>query len=314
MSNRRSISGAAWVKIIIVLALCLMVLTAFTVGTVGSCSFSSPLQNRPIFTMGNHNWQVGSGIKNVDTLREIQLQWAYGDVTIVATSGNAIEIIDHATSSATADQVHWAIENGILYVLSNEPRISSTCSPVWRHHSCEIRIPQRLLQGLNTTSLTLASGSITLSSFQSTALRVEIASGDFNADKVEARTANINVASGNLYATAFVVDTLKLELASGRVNIAGAFKDITTTTASGILSISSSIAPTRIKAEMASGTATFSFPAPADGFTAKVSKLSGRFNCGFTTTQSGGNTYINGNGAAQYDFNVASGTINLNPA
>jgi len=313
MNERRKLSGTAWTKIILVLVLCLMVLITFTVGTSGVLSISYPLQNRPVFTIGNHNWLVGSGTSSVDTLREIQLEWAYGDVTIVTTTGNAIEVIDHAASSAAFDQVHWAVENGTLYVLSNEPRISSSCTPTWGRHTCEIRIPQHLAQDLTTMNLSLASGSITLNGFKSTTLRVDIASGDFNTDKVEVRNANISVASGNLYASAFVVDTLKLELASGRINIAGTFKDITTSTASGNLAITSSLAPTRIKTEMASGTATFNFPAPADGFTAKVTKLSGNFNCGFATTQSGGNTYVNGNGSARYEFNVVSGSINLNP-
>ena len=326
MNQKPRLSGGAWIRIILVIVLCLMVLSAFSIGTAGisfltSCSPRVPwgLSFVPNNSwLSSHNWQVGSGSTSADSLRGINVDWLRGDVKITSSNGDKIEIIDHSTSSSRSDLIHWALEGDILHVVSHEPRSYTGCSPnwgiPWAHHSCEIRIPQKLAQGLSVMDLSLASGGISLKGLKSTSLSADVMSGDFSAEGVEAGNAVLSVASGNLNTTGFKVQTLSLDLMSGKVNLSGTFDSITTSTASGTLSLSSSSAPSRISTDLMSGNVTLSFPEPRDGFTASVDRMSGQFNCSFSTVNGAGGSYVNGNGKARYDFSMASGTINLKPA
>ncbi|MCL2757444.1 MAG: DUF4097 domain-containing protein [Coriobacteriia bacterium] len=312
MSEPRRLSGGAWARIILVLILCLMVVLALLVGTTGISNCTNALRYRTSFTIDNRNWEVGSGSTSVSNLHGINVDWLYGDVKINTSDKNVIEIIDHPTSSARIDQVHWVVENGILYVVSNEPRVNINILPTWGSHTCEILIPKNLAQGLNSMDLTLASGSFRLNGFSSSALKMDVLSGNFYIDNTEARTSTITVASGSLTSTNFTAQTLKLDLLSGKTDLFGSFNSLTTTTASGTLNIHSKTAPASIKAELLSGNTTFSFPNPSGGFTAQVDRVSGTFNCGFSTTQRNG-AYVNGNGFAKYSFHLTSGTISLKP-
>lgn len=319
MNEPRRLSVGAWVKIGFVIALCLILM-----GSLGFCAtgFGPHFSFRPSFFLNNsynnpvsnHDWQVGSGSTSAGILENINLDWREGDVEIHTHSGSTIEVIDRPASSSEEDQVHWVLENGTLYVLSNLNNATFSIFPVFGHHSCEILIPERLALGLADIELSVASGSLTLDGMSCNAMKVDLASGDIRATNVEAQTCNIHVASGRMNASGLHVGVLKLVVKSGNVDIAGVFDSWDTSTASGNLKIHSSTAPTSISAEVSSGSVTFSFPEPGSGFTATVNRSSGGFNCGFSTTQSGDGHYVCGDGSARYSFSISSGTVNLTPA
>ena len=305
-SQKRKLSGNAWIKIFLVSALCLIVVAAFVVGATGFGSFSFNASS-----IGKHAWQVGSGNTAATGLRSIAMEWFRGDVTITTWEGSEIQIIDRAESLPNTQRIHWALEGDTLYVLSDEP-MRMSCSYNWSSHSCEIRIPASLAKNLSTLNLSIASGTVKLDGITCSSLTLSIASGDFTIQRAEARTTRISIASGKLSTTGFISDSLDLSLVSGITNLSGTFRTMDLSVTSGTLTVYSSNAPSSIKTNVVSGSARLNFPEPS-GFTASVSKVTGQFNCGFAVTGSG-NSYVFGDGSARYSFDIVSGSISLNPA
>lgn len=234
---------------------------------------------------------LGSANVPTEGVRGIAIDWAAGSVDVQPSDGDTIELIETADRGLTkAQAMRWKVEGGTLKV--DYGGWMSCLSFTSKHLT--VKVPRALAASLET-------------------LDIDGASGDYHVADMSSRTFDFDLASGKLEAERLAGDELKVDLASGKATVdVQVTEKVRLHTASGRADIAlRETMPHTIDADLASGTVVVSVP-QNDGFTARVDKASGQFTTEFETTMQGDNLYVHGNGSANVDVDLASGSFALN--
>lgn len=132
-----------------------------------------------------------------------------------------------------------------------------------------------------------------------------ISLGDLTADRLEAKTT-----SGDLTSDSLRVNTVSAKTVSGVIRLEGSVNELDANTTSGDVMVMTDVPMTRMNIGTVSGYCSLDMP-DNGGFTAKFSKVSGKFKTDFPTTQDG-DTYVYGDGSAQFQVKTTSGDFSLN--
>ncbi|MDR2492336.1 MAG: DUF4097 domain-containing protein [Coriobacteriales bacterium] len=302
------LSGGARLKIVLVVLLCL-VLVAGAWGVLRTGPFFVPFWNTSM--LGSHNWTSGDTSIDAARVTSLSVECFAGKVTVREHEGPAVEVrqVTNNGASLSEDQkVHWALEGGTLYVASERP--VPHFLPFSGAYQVEVLLPKRMAQQLDDVKAYVHSGELQASGLGCFQLTASVASGELVLKGVAADTLAFDLASGTIKASGMTAETLDLDLASGEAEVAGSLKAIHTDAASGSIRLVSSVAPTSMSINTVSGSCLIAIP-ENKGFTAQVSKVSGRFVCDFETVRKGDDTYVHGDGHADYRFDMASGSVEL---
>ena len=101
-----------------------------------------------------------------------------------------------------------------------------------------------------------------------------------------------------------------MDTASGSANLNGQVDSISFDSASGDLTVVSSVTPVKIDMDSASGRADITIPTDSQ-FTAELDSASGGLNVEGFSGNSKKDSYICGNGSAEYEFSTASGDVTI---
>ena len=102
----------------------------------------------------------------------------------------------------------------------------------------------------------------------------------------------------------------EMDTASGSAELNGQVESISFDSASGDLTVVSSVTPVKIDMDSASGRADITIPADSQ-FTAELDSASGGLNVEGFSGNSRKDSYICGNGSAEYEFSTASGDVTI---
>lgn len=108
---------------------------------------------------------------------------------------------------------------------------------------------------------------------------------------------------------AFSAARVEVETTSGDVALDGSMDGVDAESVSGAVSITSSRCPAELDVETTSGTVVLTIPADS-GFTLEADTLSGRVDCQMPV-QMRGDTYLCGDGAAEFEISTTSGDIQI---
>lgn len=222
----------------------------------------------------------------------LTIRWAAGSVDVGVcddAEAHAIELTETASGSLGESQrMRWRVVGSTLEV---DYGSWLECFLLGRK-DLVVRVPRSQASAFERVSIEGSSGAYQVSDIGCGTMKLKLASGRIDVDRVAARGLQIDVASGRASATGRFDESVRAHVASGEAWV-----------------LCDSVCPRSIDADIASGSVHVAVPATA-GFTARVKKASGTFSCGFPLEQSAGG-YRHGDGSAHISARMASGTFAL---
>ena len=231
-------------------------------------------------------YALGGGEIPAREIREIEIEWAAGDITIQTADTDTITF-QEITDNQDAEPMIYRQDGDKLTIEYQTPRIffgfGSSVSK-----DLIITVPK---------------------DWYGHKLSVDAASADLFINGLMADDVELNMASGDCHITDCDLVDLELDCASGEVHYVGTLKNMDCNTASGKVSAVFDNIPISIDFEGASADLELTLPADA-GFTVDLDAISGHFNSEFETSERNGQ-YICGDGACKIDVDGVSGSVTI---
>lgn len=271
--------------------------------------------------------------EETNSLRNIEVDWVSGPVTMEFYDGDTIQITETARHQLDDNEklllevsggtlaIHWDSSWLDLSIMQDDSK------------SLEILIPQQFTDTLESVSIETASGDITLQDLSATEMSFETVSGMIDVRNISAEVLLIESTSGeiigsslkgterfkagsvsgNMELIGITAGEMKLDTTSGVITAEAKADTVIGDSVSGNLSLVMQNQPEKLTMESVSGSLDVTLPESKGGFLCTFSSVSGDFNCNFDTQKSG-DLYMYGEGSAEVKLSTTSGNAELNKA
>lgn len=246
-------------------------------------------------------YSVG-GSSVAEPVKRLMLYWTSGDVHVSTYDGDEITFRESGAGMQDGE-LRFRLRNGVLTIREYKSGVRWNT----RGKSLEVQIPEGMLEMI---SLDAASTDLTLLNLTATKLDIDSASGDISATGCVFDSVTIDTASGECDLRDCTIGSFDMDSASGSATLSGSVRAIDFGTASGDLRVKSDVAPSKVNFDSASGSADLTLPASAQ-FTADLDALSGELRVTGFMGSYHGDTFICGDGSADYSFDSASGDATI---
>lgn len=260
-----------------------------------------------------------------EDIRDIDIDWKIGELVIVSGAGDEITLTEKAAKTDQESNLLTSIEDGRLSVSSRQRFGFSFLWWNGRNTRLEITLPQKMYDSLvidaasgdyalsdmeiGLLSMELSSGDCVLSSLAIENFTIKLTSGDLRLDEISADRMEVTLTSGKLNGERLDMDILDVRITSGEMDLSGRFPSIDMKITSGTSSLSSTVLPEHLVADMTSGRMVFALP-EGSGFSAEVNITSGNFESEFDMRSSDDvHTYKDGGPA--YRLSCTSGDLRI---
>ena len=240
-----------------------------------------------VFTSENSGTVTSVGSVPADSIRDIQIEWAAGTITIMPGDVGEITFSDTA-GLAEKDQMIWSQKGDKLLIQFCKPRIIFGIS-IDAPKDLKIIVPR----GWNCDELD-----------------IDAASADVNIQNMTIQAVDFDGASGTCTFTDCHLNILDVDTASGDINFSGTLSELDCDAASATCTMRLTNCPKRMDADMASGDLRLTLPENC-GFSVNLEALSGDFTSEFPTVTKDGR-YVHGDGSCVIQVSAMSGNIVIN--
>ena len=261
-----------------------------------------------------------------DTIRNLDINWTSGKITVAYHAENTITLRETAQRSLSEDEkLQWWVDGDTLRVQFTKPGIR------WNMPGKELTVTLPEGISLDEAGIHLTSGDIVIPSMKAEKLTLSATSGSMDA-AAEAKKVEADCTSGNIRVK-LTGETEKVNVGctSGSVTLeaekvgkaeAGSTSGEVRVTAAEAGSVKAGSTSGKIYVELqkfselkigaTSGDVTAVLPADP-GFTAKVDSTSGKFSSDLALTKNG-DKYVCGDGSAKVEIDTTSGNTRIVPA
>ncbi|MBO5252435.1 MAG: DUF4097 family beta strand repeat protein [Clostridia bacterium] len=268
--------------------------------------------------------------EEVKTLREIEVDWVSGPVTLKYYDGELIRITETAKKEISEDEkLYLEVSGGTVSVRWNSKLLQLGVSRE-EAKQLELLIPERFSETLEAVSITTVSGDIGIdglmaeeASFGSTSGEMHLS--NITAERFETETVSGGIfcrnvtgsehfsassTSGDMELSAVSGGEVELDTTSGETVLDGTAAQLSCTSVSGDVKLDLHAWPVETEIASVSGGVEIFAPDAEDGFLCSFSSVSGDFNCGFEAQKSG-DRYLRGAGKNVLTVDTTSGDFSL---
>lgn len=276
----------------------------------GALVWAIGLDGIPVISLGggsDKNFTVcgASGeLRLTEEIRGLDIDWSSGNIEIKTHDGKDI-IVRETAQDNESNRLRYRVENGTLHI--RERKSGIVVFGINKGKDLEILLPEGQYE---LFELDVASAEMSLRDIQAARLDVDCASGDLEVCQCTFNAVEFDSASGSIRMDASNAGKFEMDTASGSANLNGQVDSISFDSASGDLTVVSSVTPREIEMDSASGRADITIPADSQ-FTAELDSASGGLNVEGFSGNSRKDSYICGNGSAEYEFSTASGDVTI---
>lgn len=317
--------GKAIVKIVI----CSVLAVIFTAIFAGALliSFSDFFEEDlsielPEIGWEDHNFLVG-GAEISQNVNKLEIDWAAGQIILRAYDGDTLRFSEGLVSKMgdyvpgtedipaeyapiDEDALRYKVTNGTLTIQSEKSSLK-----FWGINSIKPKVLLVLIpQGaLDSVDIDNASSLVTLEGLTLDSAQLDTASGDLLVENCKVTKLDVDSASGDCEVIG-QVKTFDFDTASGDGKLQGSVEAVDMDSASGDLILNCDNTPRKIDFDSASGYADISLPGSSE-FSAELDADSGDLSVSGFAVQMQNDKCIVGSGAANYDFDTASGDVTI---
>lgn len=241
------------------------------------------------FSQVNEGTLASSGSVSADGIRDIEIEWAAGSVTLRPGDTDTITFFE-TDGLSEKDKMVWR-QTGDKLVIHFSQTENYFGINIDRSKDLLITVPRDWV--CDDLEINAASA------------RVDITNMTING-------VNFNGASGDCHFSNCHVGELDVDTASGNIRFTGTLESLDCDAASASCIIHVTNVPLRIEADMASGDLDLTLPEDC-GFTVSLDALSGNFSSDFATTTQNGN-YVHGDGSCRISVTAMSGDVTIRNA
>lgn len=276
----------------------------------GALVWAIGLDGIPVISLGggsDKNFTVcdASGeLRLTEEIRGLDIDWSSGNIEIKTHDGKDI-IVRETAQDNESNRLRYRVENGTLHI--RERKSGIVVFGINKGKDLEILLPEGQYE---LFELDVASAEMSLRDIQAARLDVDCASGDLEVCQCTFNAVEFDSASGSIRMDASNAGKFEMDTASGSANLNGQVDSISFDSASGDLTVVSSVTPRQIEMDSASGRADITIPADSQ-FIAELDSASGGLNVEGFSGNSRKDSYICGNGSAEYEFSTASGDVTI---
>lgn len=264
------------IRIVIYSLVLILLLAGLAIGLSAGMFMFNPVRS----SEGN---QVSSGSVAAEGIRNLDIEWASGNIMIERDDTDAISFWEIGSGDA----------NPLVYLQNG-----NTLSIKYEQ--------QNSLFGFSSTANKDLIITVPVD-WMCHELSVDAASANLSVTSLTINEVDLDLASGNCTFTDSVVDELSLDCASGNIEFSGTLNTLDCDTASGSVTAVLNAVPKRIDFDGASADLDLTLPDGA-GFSVSLDSVSGNFYSDFETAKQG-SRYICGDGTCQIDVDGVSGDI-----
>lgn len=274
---------------IVIFSLAIMVLLAILIAVLG---FNIYMADGKIHWASHDMVEEPIGVVNqgivAEEVRNIEIEWVAGSITIQADDNAADITITEYASPNCEHQMVWKQSGQTLKIQYSRESIEFPSFGINVDTSKELVI-------------------IVPSGWTCNTLEVETASATMDVTGLTIREFDFDGASGVCNITDCNVDELDIDTASGNVTFAGTLKNLDCDAASANCSITVFNTPASIEMDAASGDLELILPEDT-GFTCHMETMSGEFESYFEFENQNG-AYVHGDGSCQIKVSAMSGDV-----
>lgn len=228
-------------------------------------------------------YEQGSTSIPAQQLRNIEIEWASGNITIETADTDTITFQE--TGGTNAEPMVYRQNGDKLTIKYQQPKVIVGFTSSARK-DLVITVPQ---------------------DWVCSELSVDAASADLTVSSLTIGKVELNCASGSCDLTDCTVDELNLDCASGEIYFSGSLNSLDCDAASANVTALLRNVPNSIDFDGASGDLDMTLPANS-GFSVTMDSLSGNFSSDFETYRKGGR-YVCGTGACEIEVDGVSGDV-----
>lgn len=213
----------------------------------------------------------------------ISIHWSSGEVLVSAYDGKEV-VLRETGADKDGDRLRYRVDNGVLTIQERQSGVSFHAAS----KTLEILVPTK---DLNFVAINVSSADVRVTGMKGMSLELDTSSGGVFVSDCRFRHVEVNCASGN-------------------AELNGSFDGVEFESASGNLTLVSSVAPKEISVNTASGDVTLTLPADAD-FSLEFDTASGEWDIQDFVGSLRGEQFVCGNGVGDYEIETASGDLTL---
>lgn len=291
-----------WVLLGVVLAV--LVVLALLSGNLISNLFLYAYQDPELYTAG----EAALPGSEVDALG---IRWFNGSVSVEGYDGDAILVSESSVDEQAVEyplhtslrdgtlQVQFSQSLGIFSVLQNMPR-----------KDLKVLVPDQMLKEL---ILDVNVSDVSLRDLRAEVCSLKMVAGGAVAADVQVTEFRLDSTTGNFTGDAVIFEKVTFGASDGNFVMDGTVDELSAVTMNGSVSVTSVPAPSEIAIDTVGGETILTIPIDS-GFTAVFDTISGGFSGDFELTNqtvSDTETYVCGDGANNYYFSTASGSVGI---
>lgn len=229
---------------------------------------------------------------SADKIKDIQVEWVSGEITIVPAETNEITVVETGRYSDKEKMVVLQNGNKLTIQYCEESVNFSFFSfgiSMDTDKDLTITVPQ---------------------DWVCNELEVDSASAEIVVNNLTINELDFNTASGRINVNQSAVGEMSLETVSGDIEFTGTLDTLSCHSVSANCNITVTNVPKSIEMEGVSGDLELNLPSEC-GFTASVETVSGKFSSEFATVSQNG-SHIYGDGACRIEMEGVSGNVRIN--
>lgn len=240
-------------------------------------------------------------------VKELDIGWVDGSVTVEYHNGSNVELTETGSGRASNTKLHWYLEGKTLHV---RYAASGTNLNTVKNKHLTVKLPRDL--ELDQLKISSASAEVAADGIVAERIDINSASGRVALRQAgEADEIKVNIASGDVAVKVEQADRLNINSASGKVIVDAAQVDeVSVDTVSGDVTMQLASAPDQVKCNSVSANTTFYWP-ELEGFSVKVSSLSGRVGGSLDLRQEDKEEYEYRGGGCDIKVSTVSGNVNF---
>lgn len=223
---------------------------------------------------------------SADDIREIEIDWVSGNIQILPTETDHIQVREAAAHASTGAML-CRKEGDTLKISFCKGELAS-------------------LKGIGTKDLTIQ----VPQGWACRKLEVDAASVKVTVQDLTIEEVSLDTAGGESHFEGCTLGKAEGSTASGDFYLSGTVEDLEYDSASGSVEAVLSNVPNEIRMDTASGSLSLKLPKDA-GFAVSLDTMSGKFRSDFEVTQDG-SRYLRGDGACRIDMESMSGGVTVN--
>ena len=241
-----------------------------------------------------------------DEVRELDVSWLAGSVTLELTEGDAVTLREEPEPKSSNSRMRWKLRDGVLTVYSQKSGLSLT--PPVKHLT--IGIPAGQAEKLQKLSLGLGAASASVPALTLRELELDSVSGSVTLSGGSYEKLDFDSTSGDLTMMGAAVGELSADTTSGSLTLDGDFTQVEFDSTSGSMELTASALPQDISCDTVSGSCTLTLPENS-GFSASLDSVSGSLTVDGFTGSLHGDEFVYGQGGPAYEFDSVSGDVRI---